>query len=274
MVVLQFFFQKKTILTRVNFALGQGALVQGALVEVMILWSLVLLGTRAAWSSPNAVPSLLCRRSPPAHALARLPVLALPRGSDLPGGGADAQIVDNQERTDWITFLTRAHLMTQEEVDAQIKTPAVLLAFERAKLSNLPADVRAAYDAEVREHDRYSQHIAEQISKGEKSAKNEVAQNLLAVILTVDPIEKANNQARPVWITRAKLSNLPADVRAAYDAEVREHDRYSQHIAEQISKGEKSAKIEVARNLLAMNLTVDQIEKATGLSSEDIKGIK
>ena len=93
--------------------------------------------------------------------------------------------------------------MTEEEVEAQIKTPAVLQAFEMAKLSNLPADVRAVYDAEVRERDRYSQHIAEQISKGEKSAK-----------------------------------------------------------------------IEVARNLLAMNLTVDQIEKATGLSSEDIKGIK
>jgi predicted transposase YdaD len=34
------------------------------------------------------------------------------------------------------------------------------------------------------------------------------------------------------------------------------------------------SKIEVARKLLAMNLSVDQIEKATGLSSEDIKGIK
>ena len=169
----------------------------------MILWILVLLGPCAACSSPNAVPSLLCCRSPPAHALARLPVLALRGGSDLPGGGADAQIVDNQEKTDWITFLTSGHLMTEEEVEAQIKTPAVLQAFERAKLSNLPADVRAAYDAEVREHDRYSQHIAEQISKGEKSAK-----------------------------------------------------------------------IDVARNLLAMNITVDQIEKATGLSSEDIKGIK
>ena len=73
---------------------------------------------------------------------------------------------------------------------------------------------------------------------------------------------------------RAKLSNLPDEVRAAYEAEVREHESHSQHIAEQISEGEKSAKIEVARNLQAMNLTMDQIEKATGLSSEDITGIK
>jgi hypothetical protein len=103
-----------------------------------------------------------------------------------------------RERQDWITFFQRAHEMTEEDVAAQIKTPAVLQAFERARLSTLPDDVRAAYEAEVREHDRYAQHTAE--------------------------------------LTRM-------------------------------------AKIEVAQKLLAMNLTVDQIEKATGLSSEDIKSI-
>ena len=111
----------------------------------------------------------------------------------------DAPKGDNREKKDWITFLTRAHEMTEEDVVAQIKTPAVLRAFELAKLSTLPDDVRAAYEAEVREHDRYAQHTAELI---------------------------------------------------------------------------RMSKIEVARKLLAMNLTVDQIEKATGLSSEDIKSIK
>ena len=111
----------------------------------------------------------------------------------------DAPKGNNREKQDWITFLTRAHEMTEEDVAAQIKTPAVLRAFELAKLSTLPDDVRAAYEAEVREHDRYAQHTAELM---------------------------------------------------------------------------RMTKIEVARKLLAMNLTVDQIEKATGLSSEDIKGIK
>ncbi len=110
----------------------------------------------------------------------------------------DAPKGDNRERQDWITFFQRAHEMTDEDVAAEIKTPAVLQAFERARLSTLPDDVRAAYEAEVREHDRYAQHTAE--------------------------------------LTRM-------------------------------------AKIEVARKLLAMNLTVDQIEEATGLSSEDIKSI-
>ena len=83
-------------------------------------------------------------------------------------------------------------------------------------------------------------------------------------------------------IPLAKISKLPAKVRASYEAQDREFDRYSQHTAKQMQKefvagikaGKNSAKIEVARKLSAMNLTVDQIEKATGLSSEDIKGIK
>ena len=91
-------------------------------------------------------------------------------------------------------------------------------------------------------------------------------------------------------IPLAKISKLPAKVRASYEAQDREFDRYSQHTAKQmqsefvagrkagrkagIKAGKNSAKIEMARKLSAMNLTVDQIEKATGLSSEDIKGIK
>jgi predicted transposase/invertase (TIGR01784 family) len=99
-------------------------------------------------------------------------------------------------------------------------------------------------------------------------------------------------------IPLAKISKLPAKVRASYEAQDREFDRYSQHTAKQmqnefvagrkagrkagikagrkagIKAGKNSAKIEVARKLSVMNLTVDQIEKATGLSSEDIKGIK
>jgi predicted transposase/invertase (TIGR01784 family) len=119
----------------------------------------------------------------------------------------DVPLGDNQEKNDWITFFKSAHDMTEEDVAAQIKTPAVLQAFELAKFNKLPDEVRKSYDEEGRNYDRYSQHTAEQIRMAEKSGKNE-------------------------------------------------------------------GKIEVARKLLAMNLTMDQIEKATGLSSEDIKGIK
>jgi predicted transposase/invertase (TIGR01784 family) len=127
----------------------------------------------------------------------------------------DAPLGDNQEKNDWITFFKSAHDMTEEDVAAQIKTPSVLQAFELAKFSKLPAEVRASYDDEGREYDRYSQHTAQQIRMAEKSGKIE-----------------------------GKV------------------------------EGKIEGKIEVARKLLAMNLTMDQIEKATGLSSEDIKSIK
>jgi predicted transposase/invertase (TIGR01784 family) len=113
---------------------------------------------------------------------------------------------DTQEKKDWITFFTRAHEMTEEEVAAQIKTPEVLEAFEMAKFSNFTPELRASYEAEARERNDTAELIRLACETTEKSAKI-------------------------------------------------------------------AAKIEVARKLLAMNLTVDQIEEATGLSSEDIKSI-
>ena len=61
--------------------------------------------------------------------------------------------------------------MNEEEVAAEIKTPAVLRAFELAKISKLPAEVRASYEAEDDDFDRYSQHTAEEISKATHNAK-------------------------------------------------------------------------------------------------------
>jgi hypothetical protein len=55
-----------------------------------------------------------------------------------------------KERRDWMTFLFEAAQMTEEDVKSRITTPAVLKAFERAKLSNLPPDVRKEYDEECR----------------------------------------------------------------------------------------------------------------------------
>ncbi len=79
-----------------------------------------------------------------------------------------------------------------------------------------------------------------------------------------------------------RFRKLPHEVHTSYEDEDREYDRYSQHTAKQIRNeffaaektGEKSAKIEVTRKLLSMNLTMGQIEKSTGLSSKDIQGIK
>lgn len=86
-----------------------------------------------------------------------------------------APTVDDQEKQDWITFFREARYMSEEDVRAKIKTPAVLQAFERAKISKLPTDVQEAYEAEDKEYDRYSQHTKEQIEKAIKKYSQHTA---------------------------------------------------------------------------------------------------
>lgn len=84
-----------------------------------------------------------------------------------------APTVPDREKQDWFTFFKEARYMSEDDVKSKIKTPAVLQAFERAKISKLPQSVQTAYEAEDQEYDRYSQHTAEQVTKGiEKVAKN------------------------------------------------------------------------------------------------------
>ncbi len=71
----------------------------------------------------------------------------------------------------------------------------------------------------------------------------------------------------------SKFSKLPAEVRASYEAEDREYDRYSQHTAEQISKGEKCAKLEVAQNMLKRGRDLSEIVEGTVLSPQDVMGL-
>ena len=77
-----------------------------------------------------------------------------------------ADFASDREKQDWITFFKRGHLMNESQVKEQIQTPEVLQAFERAKLSSMPVEVKEAYDDEDRQYDRYSQHTAEVASKG------------------------------------------------------------------------------------------------------------
>ena len=57
---------------------------------------------------------------------------------------------------------------------------------------------------------------------------------------------------------------------AEFDAEQR---GYKEGVSDGISQGEHQAKIETAKNLLAMKLSVENISKATGLSLETIENI-
>ncbi len=83
--------------------------------------------------------------------------------------------LEDREKKDWLTFFKKASRMTEEEVKRKIKTPAVLEAFERAKLETLPNRVREMYDIEESRYAQYSVHTQEQIDEG----KAEVFCNLI-----------------------------------------------------------------------------------------------
>jgi predicted transposase/invertase (TIGR01784 family) len=83
------------------------------------------------------------------------------------------EALSSQEVQDWVTFFKRGHFMSEEEVVSTIKTPEVLQAFERAKISKLPGEVRLAYEEEDREYDRYSQHTEDLVDKAETKGRTE-----------------------------------------------------------------------------------------------------
>ena len=99
---------------------------------------------------------------------------------------------ESQEQRDWVTFFKCAHLMTEEEVRNTIKTPAVLRAFERAKLENLPSEVRQEYNKEEANYDKYSmytenihrqgveQGLAQGLAQGIELATKNMIKNMLA----------------------------------------------------------------------------------------------
>lgn len=86
----------------------------------------------------------------------------------------------DREQLDWITFFKEGHNMTESDVKKRIKTPAVLEAFKRSKIKELPAKVLKNYEAEDQEYDRYSQFTTEQVAKGEKAKAIEIAQGMIA----------------------------------------------------------------------------------------------
>jgi predicted transposase/invertase (TIGR01784 family) len=101
-----------------------------------------------------------------------------------------APTVDDQEKQDWLTFFKKAAYMTEEEVQATIKTEAVKQAFERARIDRLPTDVFNAYEAEDKEYDQYSQHTADLVSKGKTEEKFQIAKSMKAGGMPIGDIVK------------------------------------------------------------------------------------
>ena len=105
--------------------------------------------------------------------------------------------------------------MQEDEVKRILKTPAVLHAFDRATISKMPKEVKAIYDAEDIEYNRYSQHTQQMVEKGEATG-----------------VEKG------------------------------------------IAEGEKKGLLKAALGMKRMNIPTAQIVTATGLSAAEIDAIK
>jgi hypothetical protein len=60
-----------------------------------------------------------------------------------------------------------------------IKTPEVLLAFERARLDKLPGEVRERYVEQDLEFDRYSDHTSKLVREGRREGAFEIARKML-----------------------------------------------------------------------------------------------
>jgi hypothetical protein len=56
--------------------------------------------------------------------------------------------------------------MNEQDVATSIKTPEVVLAFERARLDKLPGEVRERYVGKDLEFDRYSDHTSKLLREG------------------------------------------------------------------------------------------------------------
>ena len=82
--------------------------------------------------------------------------------------------------------------MSEEDVQKEIKTPAVLEAFERAKLISLPDQVRKDYITEEKSYANISEYVEKERDEGRAEGKAEVAQNLLKLGIEISVIAAAS----------------------------------------------------------------------------------
>ncbi len=113
------------------------------------------------------------------------------------------------EKKDWIMFFKRGHRMTESQVQEQIHTPQVLLAFESAKFSSMPMRVKEDYDDEDSQYDRYSQHTAAEVAEGEKTG---LKRGLLTAALGMKKLKIPTDQiVRATGLSPAEVDEMKVD---------------------------------------------------------------
>ncbi len=94
-----------------------------------------------------------------------------------------------------------------------------------------------------------------------------------------------NNPVFREWEDRSRVANLKGGLRDQYERALKHYqDAYSiyetateegraEGIAQGIAQGERSKSIDIAQKLKAMNLSIEQIIEATGLTADEIAEI-
>ena len=116
--------------------------------------------------------------------------------------------IDQQEQQDWITFFQRGHYMSEKDVLETIKTPAVLKAFERARIDKLPRNVQRGYEAEDNEYSRFSEHTASEVAKAKIEAKIDMVKSMLADEMPLKAIIKHSG------LPQEQIEKIRADINA------------------------------------------------------------
>lgn len=115
----------------------------------------------------------------------------------------------------------------------------------------------------------------------EADDRDDIRRELEAIAMKDPVMKKAFDQWEDLsrdektWIeyeTRKKA--IHDELSAAREAEIRQQRAREEGLAEGRTEGERQKATEVAKNLLAMDMTVEMVAKATGLSVEEIEKLK
>lgn len=115
----------------------------------------------------------------------------------------------------------------------------------------------------------------------EADDREDIRRELEAIAMKDPVMKKAFDQWEDLsrdektWIeyeTRKKA--IHDELSAAREAEIRQQRAREEGLAEGRTEGERQKATEVAKNLLAMDMTVEMVAKATGLSVEEIEKLK
>ena len=88
----------------------------------------------------------------------------------------------DQEKQDWIAFFKRGARMNEEQVKSEIRTEAVLKAFEMATLSKMPQRVKDDYESENSTYTQVSQYTAEKYAEGEAKGRADALAEAVRVL--------------------------------------------------------------------------------------------